>query len=164
MKYWITTDTHIGHKNIQKYCNRPADCDDRILLGLQVLQPDDILIHLGDVAFNDTGEDEYLSRIPCRRWLVMGNHDKSATYHLRAGWNWVGWSMQLRRFGKLIKFSHKPAPIGEEDVQIHGHFHNAKPEFWEGHLKVILSSKHRLLILEDVDYKPVPLERLIPQA
>ena len=163
-RYWVTTDTHFGHRNIQKYCNRPPDCDDRIMAGLQVMKMGDILIHLGDVAFNDKGEEHYVEALHDMgifRWLVLGNHDRSMAYHLEAGWDWVGWSMEMRRFGKLIKFSHKPTPIGEEDIQIHGHFHNAKIEYWEGYLKEIMTSKHKLLVIEDVDYKPVLLESLL---
>ena len=162
MRFWITTDTHLGHDNIARYCNRPNNYNDLILKGLQVLKTDDILIHLGDVAFKDIGwEEKYLELIPCKRWLIRGNHDKSYTWHLSKGWDWVGESMLLRRFGKLIKFSHKPTPIGEEDIQIHGHFHNNSIEYCEGWLQAIYTSKHKLLILEDIDYKLVELKQLV---
>ena len=158
MKFWITTDTHLGHDNIARYCNRPNDYNERIINGLSVLQYDDILIHLGDVAFTDEWERKYLGNIPCKKWLVLGNHDKSYTFHMKLGWDWVGESMLLRRWGKLIKFSHVPVPIGEEDIQIHGHFHNNLPKYWEGHLKAVLTSKHVLLVLEHVNYEPILVE------
>jgi len=163
MRHWVTTDTHIGHKNIQKYCNRPANCDDLIIQGLSVLKEGDILIHLGDVAFNNWGEETYLSAIPegVKKWLVLGNHDKKPSYHLRQGWDWVGRSMRMKRFGKVIQFSHVPIPSYNCDIQLHGHFHNNPAKYWEGHLKQVIDSKHRLLILEEVDYKPVLLEKLV---
>lgn len=163
MTYWITTDTHIGHKNIQRYCNRPANCDELIFAGLSVIQKGDVLIHLGDVAFTNRGEEEYFLGIPTgvRKWLLLGNHDRSAKYHLESGWDWVGNTMTIRRYGKLIKFSHKPVPLGEEDIQIFGHFHNNPIENCEGYLTRLLTSKHKLLSLEVVDYKPVNLKEFI---
>lgn len=163
MRHWITTDTHLGHKNIQKYCNRPANCDNLILQGLSVLEAGDILIHLGDVAFNNYGEELYLATIPegVTKWLVLGNHDRKPNYHLNLGWDWVGLSMRMKRYGQVIQFSHKPIPTYNCDVQIHGHFHNNSSKYWEGELKQVIDSKHRLLILEDVEYKPVLLEKVI---
>jgi len=161
MNFWITTDTHIGHENIKKLTNRPENCDELIIKGLRVLAHDDILIHLGDVAFHDAGERKYLGNIPCKKWLVLGNHDKSISFHLGLGWDWVGESMELRRFGELIKFSHKPTPIGEETIQFHGHFHNNPMQYWEGELKDILTSKHQLLIIENMGYKPATLKSLV---
>ena len=159
MRIWVTTDRHIGHENIKRYCNRPQDCDDRILAGLQLLKKGDLLIHLGDVAFNNTGEIRYINAIPAgvKKWLVIGNHDKSLTFHLNQGWDWAGHSMRLVRHGKVIQFSHKPIPAYNCDIQIHGHFHNNPSKYWEGELKQVISYKHYLLILEDVDYKPVSL-------
>jgi len=129
--------------------------------GLSVLQYDDVLIHLGDVAWSDEGERKYLGNIPCKKWLVSGNHDKSYAFHLKLGWDWVGETMQLRRFGLLIRFSHMPVPTYEEDIQFHGHFHNNPPEYWEGHLKAIMNSKHKLVVIEDLDYRPATLEWLL---
>lgn len=161
---WVTTDTHIGHKNIQKYCNRPANCDELIMDGLDVMKMGDILIHVGDVAFNDEGEKYYVEKLHDMgifRWLILGNHDKSIQYHLEAGWDWVGLSMRMKKFGKVIEFSHVPIPDYNCDIQIHGHFHNNPIDKCEGYLTRILTSKHRLLILEDVEYKPVLLEQLV---
>jgi len=161
---WVTTDTHIGHENIKRFCNRPDNCDELIMKGLEIMKMGDILIHVGDVAFNDKGEKRYveiLHDMGIFRWLILGNHDKSIRYHLEMGWDWAGESMNMRRYGKLIKFSHRPTPLGEEDIQIHGHFHNNPLENCEGYLVRFLTSKHKLLILEDVEYKPVPLEKLV---
>jgi len=164
MRYWITTDTHLGHKNIARYCNRPDDYNEKIMEGISVLGYYDVLIHLGDVAFKTQGwEEKYLGNIPCKKWLVLGNHDKSAKYHLESGWDWVGHSMSIRRFGKLITFFHKPAPIGEADLQFYGHFHNNPIENCEGYLTRLLTSKHHLLAIENMDYKPALLDTLIKE-
>lgn len=164
VNYWVTTDTHLGHKSIIDFCDRPLNYSDLIMDGLSVLQKDDVLIHLGDVSFRDGKEwnREYLSRIPGKAWLVKGNHDTySYSWYLDVGWDWVGESMIMERFGKRIEFSHTPIVPHNSELQIHGHFHNCPKEYWEGWLKVILSSKHKLLALEFDGYKPVPLLKLV---
>jgi len=166
MRYWITTDTHVDHKNIIKYCNRPENCDELIMDGLSLVGPRDVIVHLGDVAFSSRGEEEYMMHLPyfCKKWLILGNHDKSMKYHIESGWDWAGESMTIRRHGKLIKFSHKPVPIGEEDIQIHGHFHNNPMEYCEGWLQEYYTSKHYLLVLEDVNYMPVRLHDILKRV
>ena len=149
--YYVTTDTHLGHDNIIEYCDRPLDYNKRIYRGLSVLRLEDTLIHLGDVGFTTGGEKAYLAIIPCRKWLLLGNHDNSTSFHLSLGWDWAGEEMSIRRFGKLIRFTHKPKPIGEEDIQIHGHFHNNPIEYCEGWLTQYYTSKHKLLILEETN-------------
>ena len=166
MKYWVTTDTHIGHKNIAKLTNRPVDYNDRILDGIASsnMKQGDVLIHLGDVAFNDTGEAEYLHELSLKgvqKWLVLGNHDKSGAFHLRKGWHWVGKSMTMDRFGFRIIFSHKPIPSYNCDLQIHGHFHNNPMRYWEGELKQVIDSKHMLMIIENLNYEPIGLKEFI---
>jgi calcineurin-like phosphoesterase family protein len=49
MKYWVITDTHLGHGKMEEYCGRPKDFEDRILRNLTCVQESDVLIHLGDV-------------------------------------------------------------------------------------------------------------------
>ena len=161
MKFWITTDTHFGHEKISELTGRPDGWEQAILSGLTKLKKGDILIHLGDVAWNDEGEDNYLTycyALGIRPWLVLGNHDKSYTWHLNAGWHWVGDYMKMNRYGRMMGFSHRPTPDFDVDIQFHGHFHNANYERWEGELKSYINSRHRLLILEENDYAPVELE------
>jgi calcineurin-like phosphoesterase family protein len=52
---FFIADTHLGHKNIIKYCNRPfrlvAHMDDTIIDNInEVVKSNDILYHLGDFA------------------------------------------------------------------------------------------------------------------
>lgn len=163
MTYWVTSDTHLGHARIAKLTGRPADFRQRILNGLRILQSGDILIHLGDVSWNDEEEYAFHMSVPAgvRKWLVRGNHDKSSAWHMRNGWDAVVKEMKLQRFGMVISFSHKPTPEYNCDIQLHGHFHNANPDRWEGDLKSYLNSRHRLYILEENGYKPVTLRYAI---
>src|SRR5206468_1146850 len=102
-KVWFTADTHFGHGNIIKYCQRPflsaaeleevrADPRGRLRLSAETVRrhddalldainsrvdEHDVLWHLGDFAWGDlTTALTYRSRIRCRTvFLVWGNHD-----------------------------------------------------------------------------------------
>ena len=83
MKIFFTSDTHFGHANIIKYCDRPfADANDMneqlIANWNNVVSPDDVVYHLGDFAFGDAF---VVSRIMQRlnfahMHFIKGNHDK----------------------------------------------------------------------------------------
>lgn len=56
--HWITADSHLGHSNIIKFCNRPfetVDEMDRVLISNwnEVVGPDDTVWHLGDFTLGD---------------------------------------------------------------------------------------------------------------
>ena len=86
MTSWVISDTHFGHYNIIKYCDRPFsnvyDMDDTMLANInEIVKEDDVLYHLGDFAFGrEIGAKaikEYRSRIDCKNVvLVLGNHDR----------------------------------------------------------------------------------------
>ena len=52
-RYWVLPDPHIYHEKVKKFCNRPDDFNSRIYKGLSPLGKDDVLICLGDIAFNN---------------------------------------------------------------------------------------------------------------
>ena len=81
MNTWIISDTHFGHENIIKYCNRPfssvEEMDARMIkLWNNVVKKNDIVYHLGDFG---VGNKEYISKIVSklngRIFLILGNHD-----------------------------------------------------------------------------------------
>ena len=79
---YFTSDTHFGHANIIKYCNRPFSCvetmNECMLKGINdVVKEDDTLYHLGDFAWRETAK-EIRDQIKCRDMhLIWGNHDKA---------------------------------------------------------------------------------------
>lgn len=187
MRIYLTTDTHFGHDKMIDYCNRPIGFEERILANLAQVKPD-LLIHLGDFCI---GKDEYWHERfrsmlggDCKKWLIRGNHDrKSNAWYLSRGWNWVGHYFQDRFYGKNIAFSHSPIHYTEMrsalwgsdsfDINIHGHFHNNLHRLQEGRFVVEgekernevdlanLTSRHKLLSIEETNYQPVNLESFI---
>lgn len=81
MRYF-TSDTHYGHQNIIRYCDRPYDSVDEMNADLvaraaNMLDDGDELWHLGDVALGTlTDSLPHLARIPVGVTLVAGNHDR----------------------------------------------------------------------------------------
>lgn len=155
--HWVITDTHLNHDAIIKACDRPVNVDALIIKELKmVCASQDILIHLGDVIFYQYPKlREILSQIPCKKILVMGNHDrKSKGWYMSNGFDFACDSFTWDR----ILFTHKPVMSIPEDIDfnIHGHWHNflsngeTPPDYWS-------PLTHYKLALEDTKYKPVNL-------
>ena len=79
---WFTSDFHLGHRNIIRYCSRPfasvEEMDAASLANLnKLVGADDALYFLGDFCLG--GPDQarrYRDRIVCRNMhVVEGNHD-----------------------------------------------------------------------------------------
>lgn len=76
--FWFTSDTHYGHDNIRRYCDRPfssvEEMDEIIIQNHNALvKPNDIVFHLGDFSFTDPVP--YLERLNGRKHIIKGNHD-----------------------------------------------------------------------------------------
>ena len=78
---WVTSDTHFGHANIIKYCNRPfantEEMDEALIENHnELVGPDDLYINLGDVAFTGTDRiSQIMNRLNGTKLLILGNHD-----------------------------------------------------------------------------------------
>lgn len=77
---WFTSDSHCGHANIIKHCNRPFINVHEMNKGIidninSVVKASDVLYHLGDFSWKKTAA-RYRKKIRCRNViLILGNHD-----------------------------------------------------------------------------------------
>lgn len=87
IRFFFTADTHLGHANIIKYCNRPfrsvEEMDEAIIQNWnKVVRRNDIIFHLGDFCF---GNYErllyYLRRLNGLIYLISGDHDQISSEH-----------------------------------------------------------------------------------
>ena len=165
MQYWIITDTHFNHQKLIDYGNRPNNSDAKIKENLiNTLKEDDVLIHLGDICMGLNKENNNWFRVlKCKRILVKGNHDKkSNTWYMKNGWDFVCDRFDLKIFGKLIAFSHKPLEDDKKfNINIHGHFHDTDHRIHDPEFNNILTIKHKLLAIENTNYMPVSLQKFI---
>ena len=76
----VIADTHCGHWNINKYCNRGFanvdEMDEAIIASWnRVVAPEDTVYVLGDFAFR-SNPGKYFHRLNgAEKYLIMGNHD-----------------------------------------------------------------------------------------
>jgi len=112
---FFTSDTHFGHSNIIKYCNRPfADAGemDRAIIANwnAVVKPLDEVYHLGDVAFTSPERAKHiLSILNGYKILILGNHDRSGMKMKEWGFQEVHQSLQIELQGGIIaNLSHYP--------------------------------------------------------
>lgn len=172
MKTWLISDTHFFHKNIGVYCGRPDGWQERILENLKCVGPEDILFHLGDVAFRYDRQAvaELVAALPgAKRSLIEGNHDRSSRVRREPVWSEVTRYHKIYRFLAVygypvtgvitIDMTHNPEDFGDSspNIFLHGHVHElGKPWRWD--------EKGRLwvnLCVEQWSYKPVELETIL---
>lgn len=176
-KIWLITDTHLGHDKMVEYCGRPKNHSEIILKNLEVVKTGDTLIHLGDVCI---GRDEHWHKELFLRlgfgistFLLRGNHDKKSNqWYLEHGWDFVSESFSDHYFGQYITFSHIPI-ANVQNINIHGHFHNnlhrlqqkqwVTPDEEDRNMLLLsgMNENHKLLALENTNYKPVLLEAFL---
>lgn len=118
---WFTSDMHLGHGNIIKYCNRPfKDVTEMksvlILNWIQMVGQDDTVYHLGDFSF--MGKEEtlrLLASLPGNKIFFKGNH----TGHPKT----IIDSMVIRHEGHRIHLNHYPELASPDMVSLVGHVH-----------------------------------------
>lgn len=135
---WFTSDTHFGHDNIIKFCNRPfkdANEMNKVLIENwnRVVQPDDIVFHLGDFAFGGSYLwNNMLHALNGKIILIKGNHDIK---NLRQGYaelfEGIYSQLQITIEGQKIYLNHYPflcygGVYRKEPVwQLFGHVHSS---------------------------------------
>jgi calcineurin-like phosphoesterase family protein len=84
-KFFATADTHYGHKNVIRLCNRPFkdidEMNEALIKNWNAIVPEDgHVFHLGDVGFKGKPEKlrEMLNRLNGKIYLIMGNHERDA--------------------------------------------------------------------------------------
>lgn len=110
MTTFFVSDTHFGHKNIIKYCNRPyADVNEMnealIRNWNSVVQPSDEVWHLGDFCMGGTQPKDWIPRLNGKIHLIQGNHDPHVEDQ---GFESVQHYKELRIKGKKITLLHYP--------------------------------------------------------
>lgn len=155
---FVISDTHFGHSNIIKYCNRPfkssEEMDETIIQNWNnVVKDQDIIYHLGDVYFSNSSNFQH--RLKGRKRLILGNHDNGKDQIL------------YKLFEKIIVWRMFPefkillthVPVFEDTIlkhpklnlNVHGHIHE----------KVIDKTSYRNVSVEQINYTPINIEELI---
>lgn len=136
MSIWFTADTHFGHTNILKYCDRPfasADEMDQEMVRNwnDHVAPGDVVWHLGDVCFKRGPKLwERMAMLNGDKFVLKGNHDKPADLDMVC---WYNGPMTAGASGRMFWMNHYP-PDKSMDLQppdgaivLAGHQHNHEP-------------------------------------
>ncbi len=137
---WFTSDLHIGHTNIIKYCNRPFGSVAEMNIALvtrwnERVSDSDTVYVIGDVFLGKPVDAApFVSALKGQKVLVKGNHDRSARVMMEMGFDEVCNQMQIALTdGSRALLHHEPLPenrLKEYDILIHGHRHG--PPRWDG--------------------------------
>lgn len=152
-KTYITSDFHLEHRNIIKYCNRPyefswegvAKMNEDILKQFDELPAGSIIINLGDIALNSSltfdklkGFVDRMKKNDKKLWIVLGNHDREMNLRVKdlkrfktpydlfvaLGFDRV-FPFPILLEGKYL-LSHEPVYLkpGSNLIQCYGHVHD----------------------------------------
>ncbi len=166
MNTWLTSDLHLFHRNIIKYCDRPF-CDEYQMNDHIVdawnscVKDDDRVIVVGDLtaglARRDAELIEIIGKLRGEKTLVMGNHD-----HMKPRWYLEsGFKNVVRHLVEdNILYVHKPATeLNLESIRlkkvhkprliVHGHIHARLPEI-DGHYNVAWDRHCRMIHRDEI--------------
>lgn len=126
MKYFFTSDTHFGHENIIKYCNRPflnvEEMNDLIIKKWnEKVKEEDIVIFLGDFCFAKAHKNfrYYNDKLNGNIIYIIGNHDTQNSLKT------IFKGVEVEYNKKKIWCTHKPSDFKDDyDINLVGHIHN----------------------------------------
>lgn len=150
-KLFFTSDTHFGHYNICRYCNRPfetrSEMDNALIDNWNSVVPKDgIVIHCGDFMLphknNFLEYEKYLKKLNGKIYLLRGNHDM-----IDIGEHYIDDSLKLIandmmmitiNGGVKIMAQHYPMLSYPSDYQVFGHIHTLSDGTCHGMAKEIV--------------------------
>jgi calcineurin-like phosphoesterase family protein len=163
---YCTADTHFGHTNIIKYCDRPYKTieemnESYISVWNSVVTNEDWVYHIGDFGFLSKQKTlEIINRLNGMIYLVPGNHDKKIkNLYIEDKFlvlGKIGEEVTTQLEDYIFVMSHFPLDDWQykehKAIHLHGHSHGTSPKL-----------ENRYDVGIDVYKKPVPLNMFIPQ-
>jgi len=112
---YFTSDWHLGHKNIIRFCNRPFSSIEEMHKHLimqfnRKVRPEDVTYFLGDMGFGDKALlREIMRRLNGTKILIKGNHDRwgDITYY-NCGFSCVVDYCEVLYNKHLLQLNHRP--------------------------------------------------------
>lgn len=168
MIYYIS-DTHFGHENVIRFCDRPFDSVETMNAALianwnRKVNGNDTVYILGDMFFRCADPESILQQLKGKKRVIVGNHDGSWMTKLDASRYFESVDVMLEtsvdNYG--VTLCHYPLLTwrhAKKTYMIHGHIHSdTSSDFWP-----LLKARERVLNAgADINrYEPVTLEELI---
>lgn len=112
---FFTSDTHFGHENIMRFCNRPfltvEEMNETLIKNWNsVVRENDIVFHLGDFFFcNGQAAKEILDRLNGHIHVIIGNHDWKNMQSLKhEKIESINQQLRIRIDNQLVYLNHFP--------------------------------------------------------
>ncbi len=159
-KIFFTSDLHLDHANIIKYCKRPfLDVNDMnstlIRNWNNTVSNKDTVYFLGDLAFGRSSMpiDYWLKKLNGKTIFILGNHDKSSRIQFYD--NLIFEHERMKFF-----LTHRPESVPKDwdDWAICGHHHNHYPL---EHPFINKETKKINVSVELTEYKPVSIDEIM---
>jgi len=161
-KVFVTSDLHLDHANIIKYCKRPflntVDMNKTLVQNWNnVISHKDTVYFLGDLAYGRGGQstDYWIKQLNGNIVFIIGNHDVSNKIKFYD--NFI-----LEYANQRFFLTHRPEdiPPSWNDWAICGHTHNNNTQEYP-----FMDKKHKRMnvSVELTKYKPVDMEDVITQ-
>lgn len=167
----FTSDTHFGHANIIKYCDRPFDSveemDEELIANWNAqVNPGDRVYHLGDLSFWSYNKlAELVGKLNGELFVIKGNHDNHKALKRLAEEGKIGFvrdyynlKVEDEEMGltQNIVLCHYPFAVWDKahhgSWHLHGHCHGTFPSD---------DKTARLDVGVDVhDYRPISYEEV----
>jgi calcineurin-like phosphoesterase family protein len=135
---WFTSDFHLGHFNIIRYCNRPfantQEMDDVITDRVNAcVKPNDVLYFIGDFCLGRAEQvTAYRKRLACKTiHFIEGNHDKTTRQRqsLFASWSSLSGVNVSQQKIVLCHYAMRVWPHHAQGAwQLYGHSHGNLPD------------------------------------
>jgi len=171
---YFTADTHFGHTNIMKYCNREANMNvldinehDNKLIQMwnDIVGDNDLVFILGDLClYGPKKAETLLKQLNGNKILIKGNHDTFIENKKfdKSLFIYIDDYMEINYKGQKIMLMHYPLQsfkhmCKEDHSYLHffGHIHNSK---------VRIPEKSYNVGVDVNNYKPVSIEDAIEKA
>lgn len=167
---FFTSDTHFGHANVIRFCDRPfssvEEMDEALIENWnnRVTNNDTVYI-LGDFIFRAKEAPEvYLKRLRGKKHLIIGNHDKDwmKKCDLQKYFKSVHELWNTSDGKRALTLFHRPMlswPHENRVYMVHGHIHNnTQTDDW----KFIWTKDRMLNAGVDINnYMPVTFEEML---
>jgi len=139
LNYFFTADTHFGHANIIRYCNRPFSSVEE--MDVEIIKKwnskvgkNDTVFHLGDFAFGKTEFDfnKYYNALNGKIVFIKGNHDSLAWANRNKFESFSSGYYEANINGQLIVLSHYAMLVWNKShygsYSLFGHSHGTLPD------------------------------------
>ena len=171
-KTWVYSDPHFYHKNIVKFEDydgkkiRPwatveEMTEDMIRWYNELVNEEDRVYILGDVAFSVANMERSVSRMKGRKCLILGNHDPVKIKKYIHLFDDVRGYVQRQGF-IMSHIPIHPDSLGRWKLNIHGHLHGnaiSGKKLGSGFTEV--DKRYFNACVENTNFKPILLDEIL---